>query len=84
MGGVRFTVTDREVFRSTLLGLSLMETLQRLYPKELNLDLNRKLIGSRDVIRRVLQGQSALEIERSMGLALTRFGEKRQQYLIYP
>ncbi len=84
VGGVRFTITDREAFRSTRLGLSLMETLQRLYPKELNLEVNRKLIGSQDVIQRVRRGEAAVEIEQSMALALTRFGEKRQQYLIYP
>lgn len=84
VNGVRFVLTDRNAFNSTRLGLSLMETIQSLYPKVLNLEVNRKLIGSQDVIRRLTLGESAADVERAMSPALAKFIDKRQQYLIYP
>lgn len=84
VNGVRFVLLDRDLFSPTFLGISLMETLHRLYPSELNFEVNRRLIGSQDTIRRLMQGETALDVHRSMEPALTRFNDKRQQYLIYP
>ena len=84
VNGVRFIVTDRNAFDSTLLGLSLMEVLARLYPKQINLEANLKLIGSRETIRRLAAGETAVKVRQSWIKTLDQFSEKRQQYLIYP
>ena len=84
VNGVRFVVTDRNVFDSSLLGLSLMEVLTRLYPKQINLEANLKLIGSPETIRRLAAGETAVQVRQSWVKALDLFSEKRQQYLIYP
>lgn len=84
VNGVRFLLTNRDEFDATFLGLSLMETLQRLYPKHLDLWVNRKLIGSADTIRRLTQGETASIVRKSMDSTLRKFLDKRQQYLIYP
>ena len=84
VNGVRFIVTDRNAFDSTLLGLSLMEVLARLYPKQINLEANMKLIGSRETIRRLAAGETAVKVRQSWMKTLDQFSEKRQQYLIYP
>lgn len=82
--GVRFTITDRDAFDSTLLGLALIEEIQRLHPKQIDLWGNRKLIGNAETIRRLESGEAALKIQQSWQAALIRFREKRAQYLIYP
>jgi uncharacterized protein YbbC (DUF1343 family)/CubicO group peptidase (beta-lactamase class C family) len=82
--GVRFILTERNRFDSTLLGLSLIEALSRLYPKQIDLLGNRKLIGSLETIRRLDSGEAATKIRDSWMKALDLFSEKRQQYLIYP
>ena len=78
------TVTDRNAFDSTLLGLSLMEVLGRLYPKQINLEANLKLIGSPETIRRLAAGETAVQVRQSWAKTLDQFSEKRQRYLIYP
>lgn len=84
VNGVRFIVTDRNALDSSLLGLSLMEVLMRLYPKQINFESNLKLIGSPETIRRLAGGETALQVRRSWVKTLDQFSEKRQQYLIYP
>ena len=84
VSGVRFVLTNREVFDSSLLGLSLIEVLGRLYPKQIQLVVNRKLIGSIETIRRLDNGEAAKEIRDSWVKTLDQFHEKRKQYLIYP
>ena len=84
VNGVRFIVTDRNAFDSTLLGVSLMEVLGRLYPKQINLEANRKLIGSPETIRRLAAGETAVQVRQSWAKTLDQFSEKRQRYLIYP
>jgi len=84
VSGVRFVLTNREVFDSSLLGLSLIEVLGRLYPEQIQLVVNRKLIGSIETIRRLDNGEAAKEIRDSWVKTLDQFHEKRKQYLIYP
>ena len=82
--GVRFLVTDREVFDATLLGLTIAETLHRLYPAELNLEINRKLIGDGETIRRLAAGETALSIRQSWIGTMDRFRQMAARYRIYP
>jgi uncharacterized protein YbbC (DUF1343 family) len=82
--GVRFVITDRDRFDSTFLGLSIAQILMRDYPKDLNLDVNMKLIGNSETIRRLQKGEAANQIQQSWSSALSEFQEKRSKYLIYP
>lgn len=81
--GVRFEITDREALDSTLFGLALIETLGKMYPKQIDLIANRKLIGSLETIRRLDSGETALKVKDSWTKALDQFSEKRRQYLLY-
>ncbi len=82
--GVRFFITNRDAFDSTLLGLALIEVLGRIHPGQIDLLANRKLIGSLETIRRLAGGEAALNVKQSWDVALDQFSEKRQPYLIYP
>ena len=46
--GVRFVVTNRELFDSTRLGLELAAALAKLYPGKIDFTASRRLIGSDD------------------------------------
>jgi uncharacterized protein YbbC (DUF1343 family) len=84
VGGVRFVLTDRDAFNSSLFGLGIIQVLGELYPKQIDLIGNRKLIGSLETIRRLEAGEAARKIQEFGEKALFQFLEKRQQYLIYP
>lgn len=81
--GVRFVLTNRELFDSTRLGLELASAIERLYPGKLDLTLNRKLIGSDDVIERIRAGEDPRSIEQSMVDQVAAFVVRRAPYLLY-
>lgn len=81
--GLRFVITNREVFDSTRLGLELAAAIQELYPGKIDFALSRRLIGSNDVIRRLAAGEDPRLIQQSFQDALAAFDHLREQYLLY-
>ncbi len=83
INGVRFIITDRNAFNSVRLGMEIIFALQELYPGKINVDANRRLIGSKAVITALQAGQNPATIERSYSTELTQFLETRKKYLLY-
>jgi uncharacterized protein YbbC (DUF1343 family)/CubicO group peptidase (beta-lactamase class C family) len=81
--GVRFEITNRELFDSTRLGLELAAALQKLYPGKIDFAKNRRLIGSDDAIRRLQAGNDPREIQASFQDAVAAFVKLREPYLLY-
>jgi uncharacterized protein YbbC (DUF1343 family)/CubicO group peptidase (beta-lactamase class C family) len=81
--GVRFVVTNRELFDSTRLGLELAAALAKLYPGKIDFTANRPLIGSDDVIRRLQAGEDPRAIEQSLADSVAAFVKLREPYLLY-
>ena len=81
--GVRFVITAREVFNSTRLGLEIAAALLSLYPDKPSLAASEKLIGSRDVIRRLNSGEDPREIVASLEEPRSEFLLVRSKYLLY-
>jgi uncharacterized protein YbbC (DUF1343 family)/CubicO group peptidase (beta-lactamase class C family) len=81
--GIRFVITNRDVFDSTRLGLEVASALHALYPGKIDLTLNRKLIGSDDAIRRLNGGEDPRAIQQSYQDQLADFLKKREAYLLY-
>jgi uncharacterized protein YbbC (DUF1343 family)/CubicO group peptidase (beta-lactamase class C family) len=81
--GVRFVITNREVFDSTRLGLEIGAALQQLYPGKIDFATSKRLIGSNDVIQRLAAGQDPRVIQESWQDALAAFVALRAKYLIY-
>ena len=81
--GVRFVVTNRELFDSTRLGLELGAALAKLYPGKIDFTLSRRLIGSDDAIRRLQAGEDPRAIEQSMADSVAAFVKLREPYLLY-
>lgn len=82
--GVRFIVTNRDVFDSVRLGLEIIYALQQLYPDKLSIEVNRRLIGSKSVIKALEAKTDPRIIQQSFQRELDRFKQTRQKYLLYP
>jgi len=82
--GVRFVVTNRDVFDSTRFGLEIAAALVKLYPGQIDLDANAKLIGSTAVIKALAAGDDPREIQQRMTDDVAVFLKMRQKYLLYP
>jgi uncharacterized protein YbbC (DUF1343 family)/CubicO group peptidase (beta-lactamase class C family) len=81
--GVRFVLTDRERFDSTRLGLEIAAALEALYPGKVDLSLNRKLIGSDEVIRRLAAGEDPRTVQQTLMDQVAEFLRKRDPFLLY-
>ena len=81
--GVRFEITNRDIFDSTRFGLELAGAIQNLYPGKIDWAVNKRLIGSDDVIRRLQSGQDPRQIQQSIQDALDDFIKLRAKYLLY-
>jgi uncharacterized protein YbbC (DUF1343 family) len=81
--GVRFVITAREAFNSARLGLEVAAALLALYPEKISLTASERLIGSREVIRRLSAGQDPREIMASLEEPRSEFLRIRSKHLLY-
>ena len=81
--GVRFQVTNRELFDATRLGLELAAALEKFYPGKIDFGSCARLIGSDDVIQRLAAGDDAHTIQQSFADAVAGFVALREKYLLY-
>ncbi len=83
IGGVRFTVTNRESFDAARLGLEIAGALLKLYPGKISLELNRQLIGSEETLRALAAGEDPQSIRQKQQDALQIFLPLREKYMLY-
>jgi uncharacterized protein YbbC (DUF1343 family) len=81
--GLRFELTNRDIFDSTRFGLEIAVAIQKLYPGKIDWTVDKKLIGSDDAIRRLQAGEDPRAIQQSFEDALDSFVKTRDKYLIY-
>jgi len=82
-GGVRFKVTDRNTLDVAALGVELAAALYRLYPGKFLIDKTVGMVGSRQVIRAIKDGDDPRAIERRWQSRLDAFNRLRANYLLY-
>jgi uncharacterized protein YbbC (DUF1343 family)/CubicO group peptidase (beta-lactamase class C family) len=82
--GVRFEITNRDLFNSTRLGIEIAGALQALYPGKIDFHTNAKLIGNDDVIRRIAAGEDPRVIVNNLADEGAAFVNLRTKYLLYP
>jgi uncharacterized protein YbbC (DUF1343 family) len=78
--GVGFSITDRDAFSATRLGLELAMALGKLYPGKMDWDVNKTLIGNGAVIDELKRGGDAL---RASEEGIAAFQAVRAKYLLY-
>jgi uncharacterized protein YbbC (DUF1343 family)/CubicO group peptidase (beta-lactamase class C family) len=81
--GIRFVILERDQFSSARLGLELAAALERLYPGQLDLQVNAKLIGSQAVIDGLKAGADPRTLQQSWAEVLAEFWKIRRKYLLY-
>ncbi len=81
--GVRFVITNRDVFNSVLLGLEIAAAIQRLYPEKSNLEDNLRLIGSRRTAELIKAGEDPRWIQQDWEEALQAFAVSAREYHLY-
>jgi uncharacterized protein YbbC (DUF1343 family) len=81
--GVRFVVTDREGLSGIRLGLELIGAINRLYPGQIDLERNIRLIGNRELVEQLKAGLDPRFLEPALSEKLAGFLEKRSKYLLY-
>ena len=81
--GVRFVVTNRDVFDSSRLGLELAQSLRELYPGKISFEINARLIGHQETIVGLTKGESARGIRQSWRAEMAAFQEQRARFLLY-
>jgi uncharacterized protein YbbC (DUF1343 family) len=81
--GVRFVITDRDVFDSTRLGLEIAAALLQLWPGKLDTNVDRWLIGNREVLQNLKDGVDPRTIVERTTDAVRLFVQNRRAWLLY-
>ncbi len=81
--GVRFVVTDRNVFDGTRFGLEIGYALEKLYPGKIPWEKNRFLIGSRAVMEAEKNGVDPRTTGQNMEESVKAFIARREKFLLY-
>ena len=78
--GLGFEITTRGIFSSSALGLELAAALAKLYPRKIDWEVNRRLIGNGAVMKALSGGGDAVAASK---LGIPAVMAIRQKYLIY-
>jgi uncharacterized protein YbbC (DUF1343 family) len=81
--GVFLVVTDRLALRPVRVGVEIAAALYRLYPSQFQVDAAARLVGSREVIRRIQSGEDPAAIAASWATDEARWRLLRAKYLLY-
>ena len=81
--GVQILLLDRQVLDSPALGIEIASALYRLYPRSFQIDKALGLIGSREVLQAIKDGQDPTSIVQNWRGPLEQFCKLRSKYLLY-
>jgi uncharacterized protein YbbC (DUF1343 family) len=80
---VRLRLVDRASMDAPALGIELAAALNRLYPKQFQIDRALGMIGDRVVLPAIKNGEDPRDIRRKWLPALNDFCRIREKYLLY-
>jgi uncharacterized protein YbbC (DUF1343 family)/CubicO group peptidase (beta-lactamase class C family) len=81
--GVFIVVLDRAALRPVRVGIEIASALCRLYPAQYKLEAALRLVGSRDTLARIRNGEDPAAVAASWAADQARWRLLRAQYLIY-
>lgn len=81
--GVQFSITNRDSFDPTRLGLVLATVLRRLYAERADFSRTDKLIGNRAVVDDLKHGHNIEETTALLEKSLSDFRTRRDRFLLY-
>jgi hypothetical protein len=77
-------VTDRMALRPVRVGLEIAAALTRMYPAQYQLETAARLLGSRETLARIRNGDDPATVAASWAMAESRWRSLRARYLLYP
>jgi uncharacterized protein YbbC (DUF1343 family)/CubicO group peptidase (beta-lactamase class C family) len=81
--GISIVLTDRAACNVVEVGISIAQTLHRLYPKEFNLERFDRLMGHKATLKAIAAGRSLEEIRQIWSVDGDEFLKRRAPFLIY-
>ncbi|MGC4059703.1 MAG: DUF1343 domain-containing protein [Aquabacterium sp.] len=81
--GVQIGITDKDKLDAPRIGLALTHTLFKLWPGKFEVDKTLGMIGSRETLSRIRQGQPVDAIAKGWQEGLNAFMAQRATYLLY-
>lgn len=81
--GVRIALTERQTLDAPALGVEIASALYRLYPQDFQLDKTLSLIGSRQVLAALRNGEDPGAIAAQWQGRVEEFRALRARYLLY-
>jgi uncharacterized protein YbbC (DUF1343 family) len=81
--GVRFEIVNRDTLDTARLGFEIAGALQKLYPGQIRLKVDRRLIGSEEAIQKLENGEDPATIRADEEAPLEAFRLLREKYLLY-
>jgi uncharacterized protein YbbC (DUF1343 family) len=81
--GIRIVLLNRQGLDSPVLGIEIASALYRLYPRDFEIDKTLGLIGSREVLRAIKDGQDPTSVVQNWQVGLDDFCKLRSKYLLY-
>jgi uncharacterized protein YbbC (DUF1343 family) len=81
--GARLRVVDRDVLNTSVLGVELAAALYRLFPGKFDIDQTLSMMGSREILQKIKNGEDPKSICQQWQSKLEAFRRVRQKYLLY-
>ncbi|MEO8029004.1 MAG: exo-beta-N-acetylmuramidase NamZ domain-containing protein, partial [Bryobacteraceae bacterium] len=81
--GVRFILTDREIFDSVRLGCEMAYALGKLYPGKIDWKVNRHLIANKALLEAFAANEDARTLADRLHQEAEAFGVRRTKFLLY-
>ncbi len=81
--GIRFVLTNRDVFDSVGFGIELGCAIGKLFPGKMQWNSNNKLAGSIKLLNGMEAGETPESLKRAHAAELMAFRQRRGKYLLY-
>jgi uncharacterized protein YbbC (DUF1343 family) len=81
--GVRLRLVDRNALNSPVLGMELLAALYRFYPRQFQIDRTVGMLGSRNLLRALKNGEDPRNLAQRWQAGLKAFRRVRARYLLY-
>jgi uncharacterized protein YbbC (DUF1343 family)/CubicO group peptidase (beta-lactamase class C family) len=81
--GVRIVLRDRQTLDAPALGIEIASALYRVYPEHFQIDKTLGMIGSREVLQAMKDGQEPAAIVQGWQKSIEGFCLLRSKYLLY-
>jgi uncharacterized protein YbbC (DUF1343 family) len=82
-GGVSIRIGDRDAVRAMRLGIEVAALLEKMYPKDFDVEKTLTLLGNAEAVQKLKDGVLAGEIVKSWQGSLAEFDRVRRRYLLY-